>query len=158
MIVIVFFRDEGPAQETDQEFLELEKKAGLASDVDQNQNERMQTFVYSATLSKDLQQNLKRKNGAFHRAGGKKGKKHTPSSTLGASGLWSQMLKNTELTNHIIQTDDLLYRLDFRDPEPEVIDLSPEGGIVDTLQEAKIECVKNDKVCQHFILLLHTVL
>lgn len=42
--------------------------------------------------------------------------------------------------------DDLLLRLDFRDPEPEVIDLSPDGGVVSTLQEAKIECTKNDKV------------
>jgi len=39
----------------------------------------------------------------------------------------------------------LLLRLDFRDPAPEVIDLSPEGGIVSTLQEGKIECLSGDK-------------
>jgi ATP-dependent RNA helicase DDX24/MAK5 len=37
-------------------------------------------------------------------------------------------------------------RLDFRDPEPEVIDLSPEGGSVSTLRESKIECLTADKV------------
>lgn len=37
-------------------------------------------------------------------------------------------------------------RLDFRDPDPEVIDLSPDGGAVSTLHEAKIQCTKNDKV------------
>jgi hypothetical protein len=42
--------------------------------------------------------------------------------------------------------DDLLLRLDFRDPDPEVIDLSPVGGVVSTLQESKIECLSADKV------------
>lgn len=47
---------------------------------------------------------------------------------------------------HVISADDLLLRLDFRDPEPEVIDLSPEGGVVSTLQESKIECLGSEKV------------
>ncbi len=38
-------------------------------------------------------------------------------------------------------------RLDFRDSNPEVIDLSPEGGVVSTLRESKIECLASDKVC-----------
>jgi hypothetical protein len=42
--------------------------------------------------------------------------------------------------------DDLLLRLDFRDPTPEIIDLSPVGGMVSTLQEGKIECLSGDKV------------
>ena len=37
-------------------------------------------------------------------------------------------------------------RLDFRDEEPEVIDLSPKGGVVSTLKESKVECVVSDKV------------
>ena len=45
-----------------------------------------------------------------------------------------------------ILSDDLLLRLDFRDPDPEVIDLSPVGGMVSTLQEGKIECLSGDKV------------
>jgi ATP-dependent RNA helicase DDX24/MAK5 len=49
-------------------------------------------------------------------------------------------------------SDDLLLRLDFRDPEPEVVDLSPAGGVVSTLQESKIECLVADKV----LLLLDT--
>jgi len=43
-------------------------------------------------------------------------------------------------------SDDLLLRLDFRDSNPEVIDLSPVGGAVSTLQESKVECVSADKV------------
>ena len=43
-------------------------------------------------------------------------------------------------------SDDLLLRLDFRDPNPEVVDLSPVGGVVSTLQEGKIECLSGDKV------------
>lgn len=56
------------------------------------------------------------------------------------------------LTNPM-SPDDLLLRLDFRDPEPEIIDLSPEGKVVSTLQEAKIECLTSDKV--HVFLSLH---
>lgn len=37
-------------------------------------------------------------------------------------------------------------RLDFRDTEPEVIDLSPEGGVVKALKESMIDCVNSDKV------------
>ena len=46
----------------------------------------------------------------------------------------------------LIFLDDLLLRLDFRDPTPEIIDLSPVGGMVSTLQEGKIECLSGDKV------------
>jgi ATP-dependent RNA helicase DDX24/MAK5 len=42
--------------------------------------------------------------------------------------------------------DDLVLRLDFRDPEPEVIDISPEGGVVSSLKESKIECLSAEKV------------
>ena len=37
-------------------------------------------------------------------------------------------------------------KLDFRDPDPEVIDLSPEGGVVSTLKESQVECLGADKV------------
>ncbi|KAK4688530.1 ATP-dependent RNA helicase DDX24/MAK5, partial [Tremellales sp. Uapishka_1] len=77
----------------------------------------MQTFVFSATLSKDLQANLKRK-GSFGKKG--KGKK--------ASAL-----------------EDLVEKLDFRDKNPEVIDLSPEGGVVASLKESMIDCIASDK-------------
>ncbi|KAH7920183.1 ATP-dependent RNA helicase [Leucogyrophana mollusca] len=88
-------------------------------DDQQYSQDAMQTFVFSATLSKDLQRNLKRKS----RPKGPKKGKDKPASTL----------------------DDLLLRLDFRDPEPEVIDISPEGGVVSSLQESKIECLSADK-------------
>jgi ATP-dependent RNA helicase DDX24/MAK5 len=42
--------------------------------------------------------------------------------------------------------DDLVSRLDFRDPEPVVIDLSPKDRIVSTFQESKVECLTTDKV------------
>ena len=79
----------------------------------------MQTFVFSATLSKELQQNLKKR---WRPKGFQKNDK--PPSTL----------------------DDLLSRLDFRDPEPEVVDISPRGGMVPTLKESRIECLATDKV------------
>lgn len=41
--------------------------------------------------------------------------------------------------------EDLFDKLDFRDEEPEIIDLSPADGVVSTLQEAKIECMANEK-------------
>ena len=45
--------------------------------------------------------------------------------------------------------EDLVERLDFRDKAPEVIDLSPEGGVVKMLKESMIDCVMSDKVrCQ----------
>ncbi|KAI9632805.1 P-loop containing nucleoside triphosphate hydrolase protein [Dioszegia hungarica] len=78
--------------------------------------EDMQTFVFSATLSKDLQQNLKRKQ------------RKPKNGTKRASAL-----------------EDLVDRLDFRDANPEVIDLSPEGGVVATLRESMVECVVTDK-------------
>ncbi|KAG9104867.1 ATP-dependent RNA helicase [Ceratobasidium sp. 370] len=78
-------------------------------------NEKMQTFVFSATLSKELQVNLSRRSS---RKGSSK-----KSSTL----------------------DDLLMKLDFRDPSPKIIDLSPAYGKVSTLKESRIECVSGDK-------------
>ncbi|KAJ7634913.1 ATP-dependent RNA helicase [Roridomyces roridus] len=81
----------------------------------------LQTFVFSATLSKDLQRNVKRRSRP--KSAGKYKKSQKPASTL----------------------DDLLLRLDFRDPEPEIIDLSPKGGVVSTLKESKIECLSADK-------------
>jgi ATP-dependent RNA helicase DDX24/MAK5 len=86
---------------------------------DANSLPAMQTFVFSATLSKELQQNLKRR----WRPGRMK-TNNGPASTL----------------------DDLLSRLDFRDPEPEIIDISPAGGVVSTLKESRIECLATDKV------------
>ncbi|EGO03781.1 hypothetical protein SERLA73DRAFT_46424 [Serpula lacrymans var. lacrymans S7.3] len=79
----------------------------------------LQTFVFSATLSKDLQRDLKK---GYRPRIGKKGRSK-PASTL----------------------EDLVLRLDFRDANPEVIDISPEGGVVSGLQESKIECLSADK-------------
>ncbi|TFK49115.1 ATP-dependent RNA helicase MAK5 [Heliocybe sulcata] len=100
-------------EDTDPEFKELRKGKDVESPAEK---EHMQTFVFSATMSKDLQRNLKIR------------KRSKPAKTKPASTL-----------------DDLLLRLDFRDPEPEVIDLSPEGGVVSTLKEGKIECLSADK-------------
>ena len=73
--------------------------------------------MFSATLSKDLQRNLKKRSRRRPR------KNEKPASTL----------------------DDLLLRLDFRDPEPAVVDISPAGSVVATLTESKIECLTTDK-------------
>ncbi|KAK4058750.1 ATP-dependent RNA helicase [Microbotryomycetes sp. JL221] len=76
----------------------------------------MRTFVFSATMSKDLQRNLKKKR-RFQQAS----------------------------ADDLSSLDDLLMKLDFRDVDPEIIDLSPEGAVVDTLQECKVECLLADK-------------
>ena len=79
----------------------------------------MQTFVFSATLSKDLQQSLKLRRRTVPKKG---------------------------VTKNASTLEDLVEKLDFRDPNPEVIDLSPDGGVVAQLKESIIECVVGDKV------------
>ncbi|CAE6493815.1 unnamed protein product [Rhizoctonia solani] len=79
-------------------------------------NDQMQTFVFSATMSKELQTNLSRRSG-------KRRNKNKNGSTL----------------------DDLLMKLDFRDPNPAIVDLSPEYGKVSSLTESRIECISGDK-------------
>ncbi|CAD6585850.1 MAG: ATP-dependent RNA helicase [Tremellales sp. Tagirdzhanova-0007] len=78
----------------------------------------MQTFVFSATLSKDLQQSLKLRRRTVPKKG---------------------------VTKNASTLEDLVEKLDFRDPNPEVIDLSPDGGVVAQLKESIIECVVGDK-------------
>ncbi|KAH8090622.1 P-loop containing nucleoside triphosphate hydrolase protein [Filobasidium floriforme] len=77
----------------------------------------IKTFVFSATLSKDLQGNLKR-------------------------GSWRKSKKAGNSGNTL---DDLITKLDFRDPKPEVIDISPEGRLVATLRESMVECMTLEK-------------
>lgn len=50
----------------------------------------------------------------------------------------------TRYTDNV--SDNLLRRIDFRDAAPEVIDLSPAGGVVSGLLESKLECLSGDKV------------
>lgn len=42
--------------------------------------------------------------------------------------------------------DALMSKLDFRDPAPEVVDLSPKDGLVASFQESKVECLTKEKV------------
>ncbi|OCH86850.1 DEAD-domain-containing protein [Obba rivulosa] len=111
---------------------ELEPDVGLRGSAEPEDSKKdvkkgdLQTFVFSATLSKDLQRNLKRPKRP------KKQKNNKPASTL----------------------DDLLLRLDFRDPTPAVIDISPAGGVVATLQESKVECLALDKDAYLYYFLL----
>ncbi|PWZ02785.1 P-loop containing nucleoside triphosphate hydrolase protein [Testicularia cyperi] len=86
-------------------------------------NENMQTFVFSATLSKALQINLKRR---------KKVKQFTR----------KKHLRNRENATTL---EDLMERVDFRDEEPVVVDLTPGQGLPEGLRETKIECVSKDK-------------
>jgi len=76
----------------------------------------MQTFVFSATLDKKLQVNLKRRRG-------KQARSAAQADTLG----------------------DLLETLDFRDEDPAIIDLTPERGVAAGLRECMIECLTKEK-------------
>lgn len=100
----------------------LEASREQEQECDSKIQEGLQTFVFSATLSKDLQRNVKKRTRPKNEG---KQKKYfeKPASTL----------------------DDLLLRLDFRDPEPIIIDLSPVNCVVPTLKESKIECLSADK-------------
>ncbi|KIM46998.1 hypothetical protein M413DRAFT_23303 [Hebeloma cylindrosporum] len=113
-------KNEHIPEEFDENGMNLEEED--QEDVKEGIKDGLQTFIFSATLSKDLQRNVKKK---FRPKGNKKHYKRdqAPATTL----------------------DDLLLRLDFRDPNPEVIDLSPVGNVVSTLQEGKIECLSGDK-------------
>ncbi|CAK9785334.1 DEAD-domain-containing protein, partial [Cutaneotrichosporon oleaginosum] len=120
-IVKLTQREGSNAEAVDEDEDEIFKAAGTQLTATKARDD-MQTFVFSATLSKDLQANLKR----YKRRGRKR------SSTL----------------------EDLVERLDFRDANPAVIDLSPEGGLVATLREAQIECVASDKDLYLYYMLL----
>ncbi|KAJ3712725.1 P-loop containing nucleoside triphosphate hydrolase protein [Lentinula raphanica] len=98
-----------------------QRDSPIEDDKEKVARDQMQTFVFSATLSKDLQRNVKKRAKPQHYKRSKNNEKST--STL----------------------DDLLLRLDFRDPEPEIIDLSPEDGVVSTLAEGRIQCLTADK-------------
>ncbi|KAG8900861.1 ATP-dependent RNA helicase, partial [Tulasnella sp. 408] len=111
-IVRLTFREREGDRTTDPEFPSEAAETSAGSDA-------LQTLVFSATLSKDLQQNLKKRKQRHS-----KGK----SAQKASSAL-----------------DELLMRLDFRDPEPVVVDLSPDKGVVSTLQESKVECTIQDK-------------
>ncbi|CAE6395872.1 unnamed protein product [Rhizoctonia solani] len=105
-------QDESDEMEDDPVFAE----AAAAAVDSAPTNDQMQTFVFSATMSKELQTNLSRRSG-------KRKNKDKKSSTL----------------------DDLLMKLDFRDSNPAIVDLSPEYGKVSTLTESRVECVSGDK-------------
>ncbi|PWN54370.1 DEAD-domain-containing protein [Violaceomyces palustris] len=83
-------------------------------------NPDMQTFIFSATLSKELQVNLRKRRSK--KVFSKKGAKAS-GSTL----------------------DDLMERVDFRDPSPKVVDLTPGQGLPEGLTETKVECLVKDK-------------
>lgn len=59
-------------------------------------------------------------------------------------------LKSSAISQ-LINAEDLVERLDFRDPNPEVIDLSPEGGVVASLKESMVECVIAEKVGRRYL-------
>ncbi|EST09865.1 Helicase, C-terminal [Kalmanozyma brasiliensis GHG001] len=86
-------------------------------------NANMQTFIFSATLSKALQVNLKRRRKVQQFTKKRHSKRKENATTL----------------------DELMDRVDFRDESPAVIDLTPGQGLPEGLMETKIECVGKDK-------------
>lgn len=114
--------DAGHFAELDMILRIVRRTSGAAVDA----NPEMQTFIYSATLTKALQENLSR------RTKPKKKKLAEESTTL----------------------DDLVARIDFRDPEPAIVELQTERHVSDSLVEAKIECLDKDKDAYLYYLLL----
>jgi ATP-dependent RNA helicase DDX24/MAK5 len=92
--------------------------------------EDMRTYVFSATMSKELQRNVKRLS---------KNAKTT---------------YTTEEQGHMGALGDLLAKLDFRDEDPKVIDLTTAGGVVKSLQEVKIDCLLAEKDAYLYYFLL----
>ncbi|KAJ1602696.1 hypothetical protein NDA14_000210 [Ustilago hordei] len=83
----------------------------------------MQTFIFSATLSKTLQINLKKRRKLKQLTKKRHCKRNANSTTL----------------------DELVSRIDFRDPTPAVIDLTRAQGMPQGLMQTKLECVRKDK-------------
>ena len=77
----------------------------------------MQTYIFSATFSATLQVNLKRGN--------------------------RKALKRAAGTNSL---DELMSKIDFRDEDPFVADLSTKTRVAETVRECKIECLGKEKV------------
>lgn len=89
-------------------------------------NPDMQTLVFSATMTKSLQQNLKKKQ-------------------------WRKKKRSAEPTNTL---DDLLSRVDFRDEDVAIVDLVTEKRVASNLLEAKIECIGKEKDAYLYYLLM----
>ncbi|CAG8686592.1 14635_t:CDS:2, partial [Acaulospora colombiana] len=76
-----------------------------------------QTFVFSATLDSKLKENLKRRGHKLRKI------------EAGSKGTMAELMQ----------------RLEFSDPDPVFIDITPEESVVKGLQESKIECLTKDK-------------
>ncbi|KAN0066208.1 ATP-dependent RNA helicase [Thecaphora frezii] len=89
-------------------------------------SDNMQTFVFSATLSKRLQINLQRRKRipakAFNKR--KNGKQQQQEATT---------------------LDELMERVDFRDEAPLIVNLTGGQGLPQGLVETKVECLHTDK-------------
>ncbi|CAG8442223.1 2031_t:CDS:10 [Ambispora gerdemannii] len=83
---------------------------------------KRQTFIFSATLDKNLKENLKKK------------KKH-----------FKNTLKKFEVNKTRATMKELMERLEFTDPDPIFIDITPEHVVSSTLQESKIDCLTTEK-------------
>ncbi|KAG9296070.1 hypothetical protein G9A89_011922 [Geosiphon pyriformis] len=79
-----------------------------------------QTFVFSATLDKNLKEDLKRRK--FFKAA-----------------------KPKILDSKRVTMEALMKRLDFKDHDPVFVDITPEDVVAASLQESKIQCWVKDK-------------
>ncbi|CAG8494444.1 1111_t:CDS:10, partial [Scutellospora calospora] len=74
-----------------------------------------QTFIFSATLDKNLKNELKLKK------------------------------VHNEVSNSQGTIAELMNRIEFRDSNPLYVDITPKGSVVETLQESKIDCLIGEK-------------
>lgn len=54
----------------------------------------------------------------------------------------------------LLPTGDLIEKLDFRDEDPLVVDLTREGGLVASIQEIKVDCLLTEKDAYLYYFLL----
>lgn len=117
-----------------------EEKAESQTEATEETSDELRTYVFSATMSKELQKNLKRPR--HKRAKIKPGQK----GSMGALGdFHSGYFLRCQLTS--VCPGDLMDTVDFRDPEPEIINLTEAGSTISSLKECSIECVMTEKVC-----------
>jgi ATP-dependent RNA helicase DDX24/MAK5 len=95
--------------------------------------------VFTATLSNELRFNVKKHKG------GKKSKGKTSEGTMGnLYVLYRNISENKILTNEYL-VEDLVERLELKEKDPAIVDITTSTAVASRLVEAKIDCLQKEK-------------